>query len=98
MNLAATSVSDSEIVSEVTNFVAAGFDVTAEVPLRAKLFQIKADEHVLVFVVHHISTDGFSMGPLTRDVMTAYYAPNQRPGSDLDAVAGAVCRLLVVAA
>ncbi|MFF1947061.1 amino acid adenylation domain-containing protein, partial [Rhodococcus qingshengii] len=74
VNLAATSVSDSEIVSEVTNFVAAGFDVTAEVPLRAKLFQIKADEHVLVFVVHHISTDGFSMGPLTRDVMTAYYA------------------------
>ncbi|MFW3632250.1 condensation domain-containing protein, partial [Rhodococcus qingshengii] len=63
VNLAATSVSDSEIVSEVTNFVAAGFDVTAEVPLRAKLFQIKADEHVLVFVVHHISTDGFSMGP-----------------------------------
>ncbi|MCY4666431.1 MAG: condensation domain-containing protein, partial [Rhodococcus sp.] len=42
--------------------------------MRAKLFQIKADEHVLVFVVHHISTDGFSMGPLTRDVMTAYYA------------------------
>ncbi|SCC56827.1 non-ribosomal peptide synthase/polyketide synthase, partial [Rhodococcus qingshengii] len=74
VNLAATSVSDSEIVSEVTNFVAAGFDVTAEVPLRAKLFQINDDDHVLAFVMHHISTDGFSMGPLTRDVMTAYYA------------------------
>ncbi len=74
VNLAATLVSDSEIVSEVTNFVATGFDVTTEVPLRARLFQTKADEHVLVFVVHHISTDGFSMGPLTRDIMTAYYA------------------------
>ncbi|AQA24428.1 hxxPF-repeated domain protein [Rhodococcus sp. MTM3W5.2] len=31
-------------------------------------------EHVLAIVVHHISADGFSMGPLTRDVMAAYVA------------------------
>ncbi|MDZ7910929.1 MAG: condensation domain-containing protein [Rhodococcus sp. (in: high G+C Gram-positive bacteria)] len=59
------------------SFFAQGFDVTVEVPLRAKLFQVADDDFVLSFVVHHISTDGFSMGPLTRDVMTAYYARSQ---------------------
>uniref|UniRef100_UPI0024540847 non-ribosomal peptide synthetase n=1 Tax=Nocardia flavorosea TaxID=53429 RepID=UPI0024540847 len=69
-------VAGSEIVTAVAELASAGFDVTAEVPLRVALFEIDdaADEFVLAMVVHHIAGDGSSVGPLTRDVMIAYSA------------------------
>ncbi|WUI70062.1 amino acid adenylation domain-containing protein [Nocardia sp. NBC_00403] len=71
---------------QIGGLVAAGFDVTTEVPLRAKLFRVDgvdtAAEYVLVLVAHHISADGWSIGPLTRDLMLAYAA---RSGGDAPA-------------
>ncbi|MEV6326007.1 condensation domain-containing protein, partial [Nocardia sp. NPDC051787] len=48
-------------------------DVTASVPVRLRLFS-SGDEHLFVLVVHHISADGVSLGPLARDLVTAYLA------------------------
>ncbi|MEV0250499.1 non-ribosomal peptide synthase/polyketide synthase, partial [Nocardia sp. NPDC050712] len=74
-DLSPEPVAAADLLERVVEVFAAGFDVTAEVPLRAKLFQVEGgSEYVLVLVAHHISADGWSMGPLTRDIMTAYAA------------------------
>uniref|UniRef100_UPI000B130459 non-ribosomal peptide synthetase n=1 Tax=Nocardia amamiensis TaxID=404578 RepID=UPI000B130459 len=67
----------SELVGAATR---AGFDVTAEVPVRVRLWRVEdeaaagAQVHVLLFVVHHIVADGCSFAPLTRDLANAYVA------------------------
>ncbi|WP_218715853.1 non-ribosomal peptide synthetase, partial [Nocardia sp. MH4] len=73
-DLAPIETTGAELPQRLSELVLTAFDVTAEVPFRAALFEISPTEHVLALVVHHISADGFSMGPLTRDVMTAYSA------------------------
>ncbi len=71
-DLSPVTVPESELMTHVQSLIWAGFDVSTMVPIRARLFALSPFEHVLVLVVHHISADGFSMGPLTRDVVTAY--------------------------
>ncbi|MDR7170526.1 amino acid adenylation domain-containing protein, partial [Nocardia kruczakiae] len=63
---------EDEVATLVAETVSGGFDVTTAPPVRLRVLRLGETEHVLVCVIHHIAGDGFSMGPLTRDLMTAY--------------------------
>ncbi|WP_067861092.1 non-ribosomal peptide synthetase [Nocardia shimofusensis] len=68
------AVAPDRVPELLKTVIGTGFDVAVAPPIRLRLLELSPREHVLVCVVHHIAADGFSMGPLTRDLMLAYQA------------------------
>ncbi|OBG81202.1 non-ribosomal peptide synthetase [Mycobacterium sp. E802] len=66
-----TAAAVDEAIEETVQY---RFDLSTEIPMQAKLFQVGEAEHVLVAVVHHIAADGWSLAPLVRDLNIAYDA------------------------
>ncbi len=50
------------------------FDLSQDLMLRALLLRLGAEEHVLVMTMHHIASDGWSMGILKRELSASYQA------------------------
>ncbi|MFD7623794.1 condensation domain-containing protein, partial [Streptomyces sp. NPDC059802] len=69
-----SEIAPDEVDDAVARVAGHRFDLSAQVPIRAALFRCGADEHVLALVMHHSAADGESMGPLVRDLSTAYTA------------------------
>jgi len=67
-----TGWSDSRLGEAIDAEVSHPFDLSAEIPMRARLFRLADDEHVLVTVAHHIASDGWSVTPLVADLGVAY--------------------------
>ncbi|MFJ6615919.1 amino acid adenylation domain-containing protein, partial [Streptomyces sp. NPDC091289] len=65
---------EEDVVADLEREARHTFDIGTEAPLRAALFTVGPDEHVLLVLVHHIATDGWSMPLLVRDLTTAYAA------------------------
>ncbi|ORI16486.1 long-chain fatty acid--CoA ligase [Rhodococcus sp. 1168] len=72
--LSVRDVASDAMALHIGSLASTQFDVTTEVPIRIELYRTSATEHVLAVVAHHISVDGVSVGPLARDLMTAYAA------------------------
>ncbi len=72
VDLTPIPVPSVELNTRIAEFVCLGFDLAAAPPVRAALFATAADEHLLVVVLHHIGADGYSIAPLTADLVRAY--------------------------
>ncbi|MDI5974277.1 amino acid adenylation domain-containing protein [Streptomyces sp. SL13] len=65
---------EADLAAELTACARHPFDLAAELPVRADLFTLAPEVSVLSLVIHHIANDGWSTGPLFRDLRAAYTA------------------------
>src|SRR5262249_33430840 len=62
------------------------FNLAHEVPLRTLLLRLAEQDHVLLVLMHHIASDGWSLGVLTRELTALYSAFVQGQPSPLPAL------------
>ncbi|WP_370124305.1 amino acid adenylation domain-containing protein, partial [Streptacidiphilus sp. MAP12-33] len=68
-----TTVTEDGLPAALAQAAGHTFDLTTDVAIRASLLSVDGtDAHVFVLLVHHIAGDGWSMGPLLRDLAAAY--------------------------
>ncbi|MEU3012285.1 amino acid adenylation domain-containing protein [Nocardia asteroides] len=72
--VAAIDTDPAQAEATLTTLAREGFDLTSQTPLRVRLLRVAPEEHLLGVVVHHIAADGWSLGPLTRDLAQSYVA------------------------
>ncbi|MFJ2689363.1 non-ribosomal peptide synthase/polyketide synthase [Pseudomonas sp. NPDC087336] len=66
--------------------IARSFDLQHGPLLRVSLLQLDLDDHVLVLTLHHIVTDGWSMGVLVEEFSRLYAAYCQGQSAELEAL------------
>jgi amino acid adenylation domain-containing protein len=67
-------MSEEEVRLILREEVRRPFDLLCDLPLRATLFRCSDEEHWLLLVLHHIASDGWSMGVLLRELSELYTA------------------------
>jgi glyine---[glycyl-carrier protein] ligase len=74
LRLACCEIDDASLRQALAETAAESIDITREIPIRAVLFRLAEQSHVLLITVHHIAADGWSLNPLARDLAVAYAA------------------------
>ncbi|WP_444997366.1 non-ribosomal peptide synthase/polyketide synthase [Aliikangiella sp. IMCC44359] len=84
-------LADSEREAEVMRLAVEdsqrGFDLSADLMLRVSLLVLSDTESVLLFNLHHIASDGWSMGVLTQEFVGLYQAYSEGREARLPALA-----------
>jgi amino acid adenylation domain-containing protein len=65
---------ERQLQSVISELAGTPFDLGRDLMLRAALLELGPEDSVLVFAVHHLVTDAWSMGLLVRDVAQLYAA------------------------
>jgi arthrofactin-type cyclic lipopeptide synthetase C len=65
----------------------APFNLQDDALIRGRLVRLADDHHVLLLTMHHIISDGWSMGVLTRELMALYQAFSRGEADPLPALA-----------
>ncbi|MEP7233019.1 MAG: amino acid adenylation domain-containing protein, partial [Ginsengibacter sp.] len=64
--------SDAGLQSYIQQLVKKPFNLSKDFMLRATLLNISGGEHLLVVTMHHIASDGWSMGIMVKEVASVY--------------------------
>ena len=65
----------STLVTDIMTLIDQGFDLSASPLFSIDLFRVAPEQHVLVYIPHHIISDGWSLGILQRE-LSAFYGAN----------------------
>ncbi|MBJ6766246.1 non-ribosomal peptide synthetase, partial [Myxococcaceae bacterium JPH2] len=79
----ADSERDAEVRSSVARSARCSFNLQSGPLLRATLLRLSDQEHVLVLVMHHIVSDGWSMEILVRELTALYDAFTRQASASL---------------
>ncbi|HEX9938383.1 MAG TPA: amino acid adenylation domain-containing protein, partial [Longimicrobium sp.] len=85
-DLAGRADADPELARLVAEEPNAPFDLERGPLIRGRLIRVAADDHVLLLTMHHIVSDGWSMGVLTEELSALYAAHVQGREASLPAL------------
>jgi amino acid adenylation domain-containing protein/non-ribosomal peptide synthase protein (TIGR01720 family) len=74
VDLSVVDITEEALADAVNAEASIGFELSTQMPIRATLFALSPVEQVLLIVVHHVSSDGWSLVPLAHDLSRAYQA------------------------
>ncbi|TBR57013.1 hypothetical protein B4U84_26650, partial [Westiellopsis prolifica IICB1] len=76
----------AEVKQQASQEAQKPFDLKTDLLLRVKLLRLHQEEHIILLTIHHIVSDGWSMGVLVQELAILYQAFSNKQPSPLPAL------------